>query len=75
MAAFQSYLESGKRGKEKWVGMRVMLLLVKKTPCLKRKCETVRCHATASSFVAKVRGEVFADFHAVSIKRHSGMWN
>jgi hypothetical protein len=30
---------------------------------------------TASSFVAKVRGEVFAHFHAVAVKRHSSMWN
>jgi hypothetical protein len=29
--------------------------------------------ATASSLVAKVRGEVFADFHAVAAKRHSSM--
>jgi hypothetical protein len=26
-------------------------------------------------FVAKVRGEVFAHFHAVAVKRHSSMWN
>jgi hypothetical protein len=36
----------------------------------------VRCRdATASSFVTKVRGEVFAHFHAVAIKRHSSVWN
>jgi hypothetical protein len=29
----------------------------------------VRCHdTTASSFVAKVRGEVFVHFHAVAVK-------
>jgi hypothetical protein len=31
--------------------------------------------ATASSFFAKVRGEVFAHFHAVTVKRHSSMRN
>jgi hypothetical protein len=42
----------------------------------KRKCETVRCHfATASSFAAKVRDEVFAHFHAVAVKYHSSMRN
>jgi hypothetical protein len=31
----------------------------------------VRCHdATTSSFVAKVQGEVFAYFHAVTVKRN-----
>jgi hypothetical protein len=41
-------------------------------PSLKRKRETVRCRdATASAFVAKVRGEVFENFHAVVAKRHS----
>jgi hypothetical protein len=34
----------------------------------------VRCHAIASSFVAKVRGEVFARFHPVAVK-HSRMRN
>jgi hypothetical protein len=34
----------------------------------------VRCHdAAVSSFVAKVRGEVFLYFHAVAVKRHSNM--
>jgi hypothetical protein len=38
--------------------------------------ETVRCRdATASSFVAKVRGEVFAHFHAVVVKRHCSVRN
>jgi hypothetical protein len=36
----------------------------------------VRCReATASSFVAEVRGEVFAHFYAVTLKRHSIMRN
>jgi hypothetical protein len=29
------------------------------------------CDATASSFVAKVRGKVYAHFHAVAINSHS----
>jgi hypothetical protein len=33
------------------------------------------CDAATSSFVAKVRSEVFAHFHAVAIKRHSIMRN
>jgi hypothetical protein len=39
-----------------------------------RKCEAVRCRdATTSSFVAKVRGEDFANVTsvAVNVKRHS----
>jgi hypothetical protein len=36
--------------------------------------ETVRYRdVTASSFVSKVRGEVFAHFHAVALKRNSSM--
>jgi hypothetical protein len=31
--------------------------------------------ARVSSFVAKVREEVFARFHAAAVKRHSRMWN
>jgi hypothetical protein len=42
----------------------------------KRKCETVLClNAIVSSYVAKVRDEVFTHFHAVAIKRHSSMRN
>jgi hypothetical protein len=42
----------------------------------KSKCETVRYRgATASSFAAKVRGEVFALFHAVAVKHRSNISN
>jgi hypothetical protein len=42
----------------------------------KTKCETMRRRkVTASSFVANIRGEVFAHFQAVIIKRHSSMRN
>jgi hypothetical protein len=45
-------------------------------PLWKRKCETVCCcDATASSFIAKVRGKVFAHFHTVAIKHHSSLRN
>jgi hypothetical protein len=61
MAAFQFYLQSRK---EMVVDSHVVF--GHKFPCEKSMCETVRCRdATASSFVAKVRGEVFAHFHAV----------
>jgi hypothetical protein len=43
---------------------------LKKIPWWKRKCETAHCHdATASSLVAKVRGEVFTHFYTVSVQR------
>jgi hypothetical protein len=51
--------------------MTVMLLLVKNS-LVKKELSDGDCHdATASSFVAKVRGEVFTHFHAVAVKRHS----
>jgi hypothetical protein len=55
--------------------MTVMLLLIK-IPWRKRKCEMVHCHdARASSYGAKVWGEVFAHFHTVAVKRHRSMQN
>jgi hypothetical protein len=44
-------------------------------PRWKRKCGPMCCDATANSFVAKVRGKVFAHFQAVAVKHHSSMWN
>jgi hypothetical protein len=36
----------------------------------------VRCRdATFSFFVAKIRGDVFANLNAVGVNRHSGMQN
>jgi hypothetical protein len=47
-----------------------------KIPWWKRKCEMVCCHdATASSFVAKIQGKVFAHFHTVTVRHHSSMRN
>jgi hypothetical protein len=48
----------------------------KKFPGEKRKCEILRCgDVSASSFVVKLWGQVFAHFHAVALKRHSNMRN
>jgi hypothetical protein len=55
--------------------MTAMLILVK-SYLVKRKREMVHySDARMSSFAAKVRGEVFANFHAVTVKRHSSMRN
>jgi hypothetical protein len=75
MAAFQSEKEKSQGAKSGDYGgwkTTVMLFLF----LVERKCATVRCRdATASSFVAKFRGEVFARFHAVTLNRHSSMRN
>jgi hypothetical protein len=34
----------------------------------------VNC-SDASSFIVKVWGDVFTNFHAVAVKRHSSNWN
>jgi hypothetical protein len=50
-----------------------MLLLVKNSV---KEAWGMRCRdAIASSFVTKVRGEVFAHFHAVAVKLHSSVRN
>jgi hypothetical protein len=54
----------------------IYVVFGKKIPWWKRKCETVRCRdATASSFVAKVRSEVFAHFNAVAEKLQNSVQN
>jgi hypothetical protein len=56
------YLQSEKQGSAGRVRTKAVL------------CEAVRCRdTTARSFVAKVRWEVFAHFHAFTIKRRSCM--
>jgi hypothetical protein len=50
---------------------RLPQLSLARNSLVKKKCETVCCVATASSFVTKVRRDVFADFHTVTIKRHT----
>jgi hypothetical protein len=47
-----------------------MLFMGKKFPGEKGS-ETVSCDARASSFVAEIRGEAFAQFHAVAVERHT----
>jgi hypothetical protein len=75
MAAFQFYFQSGKQRREEWARDDSHVVSAK-IPWWKRKCETVCCHdATASNFVGKVRCEVFAHFHAVTVKCHSSMQN
>jgi hypothetical protein len=52
--------------------MTVMLLLVKKKKIPGEKRSVKLCFdATASSFVTKVQGEVFAHFYPVTVKYHS----
>jgi hypothetical protein len=59
----------GKKEKVGWVGDESHVFVKKKIHWCKTKCETVRCRgATACSFVAEVRGEVFAHLHAVAVK-------
>jgi hypothetical protein len=62
MAAFQYYLQGGNRNVGR-VGVRNSLV--------ERKRETARCRVAT----AKVRGEVFAYFHAITTKRHSSVRN
>jgi hypothetical protein len=65
--AFQFYLQSEKQGKIGWVRDDNHVVLVR-NPQVKDG-EMVHWHdATASSFVAKVQGKVFAHFHTVTIK-------
>jgi hypothetical protein len=75
MAAFQFHLQSGKQ--KKWGGWGTTdVLIFVKNSLVKRKYEPAYCHdATASSFVTKVRDEVFAHFHTVAVKHNSSMWN
>jgi hypothetical protein len=66
----------GKREKSRMGGGLQLCCFWLKIPLWKRKFETVHCRdATASSFVAEVRGEVFAHFHAAAVKHKSSMRN
>jgi hypothetical protein len=76
MAVFHFYLQPENQRIVGWVEGASHVVFWLKNPRWKRKCETVRrCDATATSFVVEVRDEVFADFHAVIMKRHSNMRN
>jgi hypothetical protein len=81
--AFQLNFQPGKQKKVAGVQVRRVgwlrddshVVLVKNS-MVRRKCKLVRCRdATVISFVAKFRGEIFAHFHAVTVKRHSSMQN
>jgi hypothetical protein len=74
MAGFQFYLQSGKQRKVEWVGEDSHVVSGKKFPGEKGSVR-LSCDETASSFVTKVRGEVFTHFLAEAIKRHSSMLN
>jgi hypothetical protein len=55
--------------------MTVMLLLLKNSQ-VKKGSEMVHCYdAAASSFVAKVRCDVFAHFKAVTVEHYSSLQN
>jgi hypothetical protein len=57
------------------VGYDSHLVFVQKFPGEKGNKMVHYCGATATSFVAKVRGKVIAHFHIVTVKRHSSMRN
>jgi hypothetical protein len=74
MAAFQFYLQSGKKKKLWWVRDYSHVVSSKKNPWWKG---SVRWYIFVKQqfFVAKVWGEVFSHFHAVAGKGHSSMRN
>jgi hypothetical protein len=71
MVAFQFYLQSGKQRKVGWVGDGSHIGFGRTFPGEKGSFR----NAAASYFVSKVGVEVFANFHAVAVKRHSSMLN
>jgi hypothetical protein len=75
MGAFQFYFESAKQRKVGWVAATVFSWL-KIVKIVKKYYEVVRySDARASSFVLKVREEVFAHSHTLTAKHHSNMPN
>jgi hypothetical protein len=77
-AALQSGKHKSLRGQSQMTrvgGGRQSCCFLVKTSLVKKKCKTVRCRAVIASFlVTRVRGEVFAHFHAFVVKRHSSMF-
>jgi hypothetical protein len=71
MAAFQPYLQFGKQTKVRWVGTRVVLVLVKNSLVKEEVRERALSLCNTRFFVAKVWDEVFSHFHAVAIKSQS----
>jgi hypothetical protein len=68
---FQFYLQLRRQKKVEWVGDDSHVVFPGEKGSVRWCC----CDATASSFVAKVRGKVFTHFQAVTIRHHSSMWN
>jgi hypothetical protein len=65
------YLQSGKQTRG-WLGEDSRVIFFIKNDPGEKESEMVPCHyTTATSFVAKFRGEVFAHFHTVTVKRHT----
>jgi hypothetical protein len=73
-AALQFYLQSGKQ-KSRVGGDDSHVAFCQKFPGEKGTVRQCCNDATASYFVAKVRGEAVAHFHAVAMKRHSSLRN
>jgi hypothetical protein len=73
--AFQFYLRSGKQRKVGWVENDSHVVLVKNSMVKEEVWDGGCSDATASSFVAGVRGEVFAHYYAVAAKRYSSIRN
>jgi hypothetical protein len=59
-----------------WVGDNSQVVCGQTFPGEIKKCDPVRCRdATANIFVGRLRGEVFTNFDAVAVKRHSSTRN
>jgi hypothetical protein len=70
--AFQFYIQLGKTEKSRVGGDDSHFVFGQEFPGEKGSVRQYR-DATTGSFAAKVRGEVFAHFHAVAINRHSSI--
>jgi hypothetical protein len=76
MAAFQFYLQSGKKRKVVWVEDDSHVVFGQKFPGKKgrvRRCVVVMQQSVI--FFAKFRDEVFAHFHAIAVEHCSSMRN
>jgi hypothetical protein len=69
------YIQSGKQRKVRWVGDDSHVVFGQEFAGEMGSVRLHCCDARANSFVTKVQGEVFAHFHAVTIKHDSSMWN
>jgi hypothetical protein len=72
----QRKVAGGQVRQVEWVGDDSHVVFGQEFPGKKRKYEMVHCSdAAACSFVAKVWGEVFANFHTFAIKHYSKVQN